>query len=194
MSGKERAVNDMMNNASDIGDYVTWLIGPSNLRLANSIDPNSITNLIVLLSNVQFDCTLHSDSPRVEDAFTLRDEYVEQAGSLESSDRRLYGPASVLEVLVVMAIRFDMEVYGDPGEPKPDVLFLGWLNNLGIVVPDAEWSVENSNNILSKLSKWMQRSYGDDGKGSIFPLKSVTFGFSESDMWRQMHIFYYENQ
>jgi len=186
-----------MGNVNNISEYVNWLIGPQNLGLARSIDQGRISLLIELLSNTKFECSIPEDNPRTEDAFDLRREYISECrynSEEPQADDRLYGPASVLEVLVALAIRFDMEVVGNPGVPQPDRLFMEWLDNLGVVVMDSEWSIDNSNLIMLKLSKWMNRNYKDDGKGSIFPLKHVTFNFSKSDIWRQCYVFYYENR
>lgn len=174
-------------------DYSKWLVTDSGLHLDRSIDIRCISNLISVLQNTDFKFS-SMDRPRVDDAFDLRSVYVgtHRFNNVDNVDMRIYGCASVLELLASLAIRVDMEIVGDPANPRPDALFLDWIKNLGILVKDDKWTIEKSNNIVKKLSKWMLRDYEDDGKGSIFVLKSVTFNFSKSDIWRQIYKYYYE--
>lgn len=176
---------------SRMTNYIEWLVTSSGLGLDRSIDINSIVGVLTLLQNTDF--TFSSmDRPRVDDAFDLRSIYVDNCIKI-NDDPRVYGCSSVLEVLIAFAIRVDMEVVGNPSDPRPDILFLNWIKNLGVLITDDKWTVEKSNLVRKKLSKWMNRDYKDDGKGSIFPLKSPSFDFYKADMWDQMYKFYYNN-
>ena len=178
---------------SQMTNYIEWLVTDSGLCLDRSINIGMYTSLLATLQNIDFRFN-SMDRPRVDDAFNLRSVYIEnhRFNRTDDTDMRIYGCVSVLELLVSLAIRVDMEIVGEPGNPRPDILFLDWIKNLGILVKDDKWTIEKSNAIVKKLSKWMLRDYGDDGKGSIFVLKSVTFGFSKTDIWRQIYKYYYE--
>lgn len=179
---------------SNMTNYVEWLVTDSGLYLDRSINIGEITCLLAVLqaTDFKFDSI---DRPRVEDAFDLRKVYIEllKGSRLKDNDDRVYECVSVLELLVSLAIRVDMEIVGEPGNPRPDILFADWIKNLGILIKNDKWTIEKSNQVIKKLSKWMLREYGDDGKGSIFALKSVSFNFSKSDIWRQIYQYYYEN-
>ena len=176
-------------------NYVKWLVTDSGLHLDRSVDLSGITSLLATLQNTEFKFS-SMDRPRVDDAFDLRKSYIYliQNTIVSDTEDRIYDCVSVLELLVAFAIRVDMEVVGEPGNPRPDILFLEWLKNLGIFITDDKWNIDKSNQVIKKLSKWMTRSYKDDGKGSIFPLKSVTFNFSKTDIWSQMYQYYYQNE
>lgn len=171
-------------------NYVEWLVTSSGLGLERSIDISSISSLLNILQRTDFVFS-SKDRPRVDDAHDLRSIYVDNCIKI-NNDMRVYGCVSVLELLVSFAIRIDQEVVGDPGNPRPDILFMSWIKNLGILITDDKLDINKSNLIIKKLSKWMARDYKDDGKGSIFPLKSPSFDFSKDDMWRQMYIYYYK--
>lgn len=177
---------------SQMTNYVEWLVTSSGLRLDKAMDITRLSCLLTTLQNTDFKFS-SMDRPRVDDAFDLRSIYVENCSDI-NDDNRVFGCVSVLELLVSLAIRVDMEIVGDPADPKPYQLFLDWVKNLGIFVTDDCWTVEKSNIIVKKLSKWMAREYKDDGKGSIFSLKSVTFNFSKTDIWRQIYQYYYKNE
>lgn len=178
---------------SHMTNYVKWLVTDSGLCLDKSIDINQITSLLAILQATDFKFK-SMDRPRVDDAFDLRSVYRDSLNTTPicDVDYRIFECVSVLELLVSLAIRVDMEIVGEPGNPRPDILFINWIKNLGILVKDDKWSIEKSNQIIKKLSKWMLREYGDDGKGSIFALKSVSFDFSKTDIWGQIYRYYYE--
>lgn len=175
-------------------NYVEWLVTNSGMDLYKSLDIREYTCLLTTLQNTDFKFS-SMDGPRVDDAVDLRSVYVESRRNMAIGmiDNRVHGSVSVLELLVAFAIRVDMEVVGDPGNPRPDILFTEWLKNLGVLITDDKWTIEKSNLVMKKLSKWMTRDYKDDGKGGIFPLKSVTFNFSKTDIWSQMYKYYYQN-
>lgn len=179
---------------SHLTNYMRWLVTDSGLGLDRSINIDNYSCLLATLQNTDFRFS-SKDRPRVDDAFDLRSVYIDMIKNefVGDPDERVFGCVSVLELLVAFAIRVDMEIVGDPGNPRPDILFFDWIKNLGIWIEDGNWTVEKSNNVIKKLSKWMDRDYKDDGKGSIFPLKSVTFEFSKTDIWRQMYKYYYGN-
>lgn len=174
---------------SHMTNYIEWLVTSSGLYLERSLAFGEYTSLLHTLQNVDFKFS-SMDRPRVDDAFDLRSIYVDNCIKL-NDDGRVYANASVLEVLVALAIRVDMEITGEPGNPRPDILFVEWLKNLGILVKDEKWDIKKSNLVIKRLSKWMLREYNDDGKGSIFAPKCVTFGFSKTDIWRQIYQNYY---
>ena len=106
--------------------------------------------------------------------------------------------ATVLEVLAALAERIDMALFRAPDmEDQSQRWFWLMLHNLGIdEFCDENWTVESDILVGNALNIWLNRAYGDDGKGSLFPKNSENYlgkEYQKIEIWDQMQNFFREN-
>lgn len=138
----------------------------------------SYNNLIHFLNNKEFvvDHNVSRDKNRASDGIQLRREYFGEGYPTL--------PCTVLEMLIALAIRIDSEYTGDPGEPKPGVIFWEMVNNLDLT---------HTNNPGRILDRFMMREYEPSGRGGLFPLKHPTSDQRYVEIWYQMMSYVMEN-
>ena len=164
-------------------DYTNWM-----MRKINFYDPN-YTILIDFLNKIPFIWTIEMDQNRASDGLYLRKMYYEDRYFDENF---MFGrDVSVLEVLVALAIRMDNEYVGDPGEPNPGIIFLEFLENLGLdSCVNANFSCEKCEKIIEI---WLKRRFNSRGIGSIFPIKKPKRDQRRIEIWSQMQEYIMEN-
>lgn len=154
-----------------------------------SIYNKKYTKLLEFLLQVPFYCTLEEDEPRLEDGRFFRDDVVGYCGVSEREIDEL--EISVLEVLIELSIRIDMEYTGDPRHPYPESIFWELLNNLGLnKFTNRSFDSECVEEILDI---WMNRKFERDGTGSIFPLGRTRRDQTRICIWDQMNEYVKEN-
>ncbi|MDO4378315.1 MAG: hypothetical protein Q4C64_04075 [Erysipelotrichia bacterium] len=101
------------------------------------------------------------------------------------------GDPNVLEVLVALALRLDLDVIGDDDEKHLGDWFWGMLFNLGL----SEYDDDNfdKKQVESKIDIWLSRGFDYSGKGSIFPLKSPQTDQRITEIWYQANAYIIEN-
>lgn len=173
--------NWLLNLVGFVGDFrcsrVKYDAGPGHLR------PKNYDILMSKLHDRDFYYIIESDESRMKDGLILRYDFFDDCDIIGGSFKN---PCSVLEMLVGLAVRIDSEYIGDPGDPHPERFFWEMICNLGLNTLDNEHF--NSDTFDRIIVTWLNREYDFDGKGSIFPLKSVTSdGFSDTkvtEIWQ----------
>ena len=171
-------------------DYFEWLCDIVR------VDEQTLYWYDILWSmyNTDFVAKLRRDSNRIEDAYELRREFL----SIFGPGSRLFTdvPASVLEVLVALARRGEMEIMHDPelGD-RTSEWFWTMINNLGLddfAYRGALDSPDVDLEVMKILENFMARKYSKDGKGGIFQNKTGQIDMRKEELWNQMC--YYFNQ
>lgn len=169
-----------------MNNYLNWLLEMVNfdrlvgLRKGGFPTSLSYNRLLYFLSCKEFKCIIERDQNRVKDGLSLRYKYFEDFGQPEDI---LGVNASVLEVLVGLAIRLDREYIGDPGDPHPEFIFWEMICNLKLdKFDDSRWAYGEAERIVDI---WLLREYNFDGNGGIFPLSVATFDQRNSEIWNQ---------
>lgn len=141
------------------------------------------------------------DGKKLQEDFLL-DEFQIPLSSETGKKFLKKNDCSVLEMLLALSIRADLEYTGDgSGDGKVD-LFWQMLDNLGLLVyQNRRFDDEKVGKILRK---WLDRDYDSSGNGSIFPLKRWhsdpkkreilrEIDQTEREIWDQMMAFLCEN-
>ena len=180
-------------------DYFSWLI-----RLVSKRD-RRYEKLGQELHKKKFRWFVHNDENRCADGLALRDRFVELEGLDESHlevEYFLKGDCTVLEMLIGLAMRMNDLMYDldDTQKDKTPIFFWHLLKNLtldrfddghglrGEFDPAVEAEIDEILEIL------MDRTYGVDGLGGLFPLKKRNRkDQSVTEIWYQMMAWLDEN-
>ena len=142
--------------------------------------------------------TIKDDEIRATDAMELRRRYADEVGisagkSERDTDRiwkSIHGKCSVLELILSLCFRLDEMLNEDEPEQMVGEFFGIFLRNLGL--ENAVQTKEDRLEVLSKISRFMERKYKADGSGGgLFPLRewSVETGKDQRkvSIWYQMN-------
>lgn len=180
-------------------DYVLWLykhigkLKPSYLKLCKE------------LHRKKFRWFIQNDDNRCLDGLELRERFVEDTRLDESHTEVAYflkEECSVLEVLVALAQRMNGLMYdlNDTGKNRSGEFFQEMLENLRLDrftdnrSPDGRFPPVDEAEIDEILEVMMDRTYGVDGRGGLFPLKKRhKEDQSGVEIWYQMMVWLDEN-
>ncbi|HOA03649.1 MAG TPA: hypothetical protein PKI27_15170 [Dermatophilaceae bacterium] len=160
--------------------YLRWLYGQvASVRLKN---PNrTYWSLLRLLYTTEFVWFVPNDDNRAEDGRELRYEFIEETGIAHLDDEWLALNCSMLEMLIALSRRLAFEADG-----QARAWFWHLLHNLEIdnytdaVAPFPERRI---NNVLDTV---IWRTYREDGRGGLFPLKRAHENQKKVEIWYQL--------
>jgi len=165
-------------------DYFDWL--------CDIVHANEQTlywnDILWELYNTNFVVVIKRDNNRVDDAYALRDEFM-YGHSGHQSDF-LDTPPSLLEVLIALARRGEIEIMHDPelGDRTPK-WFWTMLFNLGLdefAYMGALNDPENDLKMAKIVDNFMYKKHSRDGNGGIFLAKSGQIDMRKEELWNQM--------
>jgi len=151
-------------------------------------------NLCRYLHGQEFNVVVTMDSNRIGDALREREIFTDTIDhSLRPNEvnELMARPVSIFEVLVSIAIRIDFLMDDLISPPRIDEWFYELLKNLELdQLTDNHWS--GSRRQIEEIDEiiriFMYRDYGDDGKGSLFPMAPKTIiGWPGVELWYQMN-------
>lgn len=157
--------------------YFEWLL---EIIEYNPDGPETHNYLLWHLYGTPFYYLKDTDENRVFDGLKLREEYDEYF-AVSSKEY----PCSVLEVLIALAKRCEEDIMEDPdsGDKTPQWFWI-MIQNLGLLsMDDAHY---DGRYVQKVLTKFMNREYGPDGRGSIFYSNNTDRDFRTADLWYQM--------
>lgn len=128
------------------------------------------------------------DENRSSDGTFLREVYVEDEGE----EYPMLRGCSILEMLIGLARRMDTDILydSDYGDRTHEWFWL-LIKNLGLDRHDDNHYVDDEvNEILDIL---LDREYGTDGAGGLFPLRHSERDQRKVEIWDQMQSFIMEN-
>ena len=178
-----------MPNLQIIDDYYIWLI---DLVEYNGFDGRGYTRVLTKLFDEEFYWSISGDRNRAVDGIRLRstfatDDYI--GGSYLTSSMPEY--CTVLEMMIALAKRMEDDILYDPDEPNRTGVWFGiMMENLGMLeLDDRNYKDEI---FYEKLNNFLNRSYPDNGEGSLFGPLMGHFCMPKTEIWYQMH--YYINE
>lgn len=148
-------------------------------------EDDSHTKLLRAMHQVIFRYSMAMDENRAVDGMELRERFIYEE-ELPWDDRLyLSGPCSVLEMLIALAYRCEIEImdnkkYGN----RTTKWFWEMLKNL-----DIDWMTNDrfDSDILEKrLHVWMSRKHGPHGEGAIFYIPNCTEDLRSVEIWYQL--------
>lgn len=172
--------------------YRAWLM--------DEMDANGYSILFDTLYGIEF--TWPSDIPRDGDRAAagqdLRLEFEHESG-MECDDEWLEWPCSFLEMLVGLAWSIEDHILYDWSKgDRSSVWFWMIMDNLGLSFLDDEWMelypTKSLKYILRTCQTVMDRSYGADGDGGLFPLEHPETDQRKVEIWYQANAYILENE
>jgi hypothetical protein len=164
----------------DIGiytDYYIWL--KDQIQLPQHKTYNT---LLAIMFHTEFVWIIPNDDNRIVDALDLR---IQQMGT---HAKEVLNGATVLEVLIAVSRRLEFNA----GRNAP---YWAWhlIKNLGLGKMSDPLSNRNCERVESILSGFIWRTYSQDGRGGLFPLKDAKEDQTKVEIWYQMNAYIIEN-
>lgn len=167
--------------------YLDWLyknIGP----LQNRNPERSYWMLAVALYQKEFVWHVPNDDNRVEDGRELREIFLDDVG-LAGDQLWLDEGCSMLEMLVALSRRLGFQTGEDSFE-----WFWVLADNLELrPYVDETFSEDFNVDVDLILDQVIDRTYGPDGRGGLFPLKYPAADQTTIEIWYQMAAYLMEN-
>lgn len=161
-------------------DYFSWLCGLTG-RPKNRNPNRSYWKLLHQLHQKPFRWFVNNDGNRNEDGKELRQEFLERTG-LEGEDIFLDMDASMLEMLLALSRRVAYESYGQPAD-----WFWKMLENLDMRhYTDANYDENVAHEVDDAIEVVLDRDYGFEGRGGLFPLRMATTDQRRTELRYQM--------
>ena len=170
-------------------EYYYWLCDIINVDQYNV----SYWLLIKKLQDTEFIDKVPNDDNRIDDGKKLRDIFADETGYTNYTF--LDGPCSMLEMLIGLSIRIE-DILEDCEEgDRTRVWFWEMIKNLGLDKYDDESYFDHggSDAIVEILDKLINRKYGRNGNGGLFPLKDAKKDQRNVEIWYQMCAYLLEN-
>lgn len=150
--------------------------------------------LLEHLHRIEFYSLVPNDDNRGVDGEQLRTIFIDEVGP-QGSTSLPTGPCTVLEMLVGVAYRLEFELLGGRYErPASDWFWvlienleLEWCDNVLYPRPDSV------NEVDERVKNLLERNYGTDGRGGLFPLKRAQKDQRRIEIWYQMSVWIIEN-
>ena len=177
-------------------EYFEWLYNyVCNGRSHSKI---SYVKLLKLLHQIEFTFSIPMDENRAIDGIDLRYRFAVDNGYdsretiLDIHDVMdiLYGPCSVLEMMVALAIRCEETImddtrYGD----RTGQWFWNMISNLGIGLMTDD--IFDEDLVLMIIYRFLDRNYEPDGKGGLFYIRGCEDDLRDIEIWTQLSWYLY---
>lgn len=155
-------------------EYFEWMY---NLACGDRFSRHiSYRKLFMHLHDTEFIYYILKDENRAEDGAGLRRRF---------SGHSQYGPCSVLEMILALAIRCEENIMDNPeyGD-RTGQWFWGMINNLGLgAMDDNNYDREY---VESVLDRFMNRQYEPDGRGGLFTIRHCDKDLRNVEIWHQL--------
>lgn len=192
-----RVENTLMNEnpTKTEKQYFKWLV-----RIVGGSRHSGRSYLFLLkaLHKREFYWIITNDENRAGDGRSLRLDFKFDKGLEDDKSKdELAGPCSVLEMLVGLSRRIEMDIMSDPKRGnRTKMWFWEMINNLGLSEFD-----DNSFDLMAVnmiLDRFLDRKYDNFGRGSLFYMpdlgeKYPKLNWKALEIWSQMHR-YFENR
>lgn len=173
----------MTLNSDKVRDaYFNWLYDA--VCKGRSHENISYKKLFAFLHDIEFTFNIRNDINRARDGVDLRYKY-----AMRFDDERvldiLDGPCSVLEMMVALAIRCEVEImddtrYGD----RTGQWFWEMMSNLGIGNMFDE--AFDADFVEERIAIFLNREYEPNGKGGLFYIMGCQHDLRDLEIWTQL--------
>ena len=188
----------VINTKESYFHYLLSLISDDKVRAADSY-----YNLCLLFFSTPFEVLNPMDKNRVSDAEELRDLWVESTRVKDERLKQEYAKdllgidISFLEVVIALANKVDTQILADPSKPDlTSVMFWDFVDNLvkygtfgsaykkaSDVLTDDKWCMFTEEAMKASIKKVISRTYHEDGRGGLFPLRKPKINQRKTEMW-----------
>lgn len=163
-------------------DYFEWMYDlMCEGRFAKTI---TYRQLFTFLYDTEFVYFVPHDENRAQDGIDLRYRYC-VLHKCEDLERYLGGPCSVLEMMVALAIRCEERIMCDPEKgDRTAQWFWSMMTSLGLSsMNDTNYNEWLVNDVITRF---LNREYDPDGKGSLFTIKRWNRDARTVEIWHQL--------
>lgn len=169
-----------------------------NLMRGNNHNGHSYNFLFTILFRVDFVAAVERDENRIEDAKEMRKAWLIERNETDPDKiplDALDGPASLLEVMVALAIRIEDDIMQNDNEgDRTTNWFWAMLQNAGLErCTDDDPSEDAESYIYSVVNRVMDREYGVDGRGGFWPVVLSKADQRKVELWYQASAWLCEN-
>lgn len=181
-----------MTNNNVSREYREWLKFKVGLKKFGHSLGKKYTRLFEMLYNKSFIATLELDENRCDDGKNLRWEFEYEQGYRIRGE--LDGPCTVLEVILSLAIKYASDIGG--GDDQKEVISCFWrmIDNLHLLdFTDEVMDSYGEDEVDDILEQFIDRGYGYDGTGGLFPLDHPKEDQRNVELWYQMSAYLIEN-
>ena len=148
---------------------------------------NGYTSLCAQLHSIKFKALVRNDYNRSVDGEYLRDMFFDTINR---------GRCTLFEMLLGLSFRLEFEVISSKWEKDYVEWFWILIDNLGLMVYDDESYIlmpESRKDVENICNRLLNREYGPDGFGGLFPLKYTENDQRKVEIWYQMTEYIKEN-
>lgn len=168
-------------------DYYQWLLEKVNGYAEPYYNYSLLLNE---LHSIEFTWSIKRDENRAFDGEKLRWIYMDE----NNIPDLYYTPGvkcSVLEMLIGLSLRCDIDIMGEGDEPDASKWFWIMIDNLDLMrCTDDNFS---PGYVRQQIEIWLDRVYQRNGKGSPFPLRKSHRDQRKVEIWLQMCGYLSEN-
>ena len=175
-----------------IESYFDWLCERVGIQDKHVKDSQAIDILYTTTFEVckKYQKQVALDEARIEDALSMREKFMNDSDFEPMFDTRFLlgvglSDVSIFEIIVALA---DRMVYNCSDSIDRDAAFFIMFRNLfsGIDENDIE-------KLHERVQNFLDREYGKDGFGGLFPLKNPKKDQRKVEIWYQMMAYIIEN-
>lgn len=167
--------------------YLHWLYS----QVANvKVKPRTRTywSLMRQIYETIFVALVPHDENRIADSRELRYEFLAECEDVEGDPEWIRLPATMLELLIVLARQLAFEMDDAPG-----VWFWHLIERLGLRdFTDSKYDSHAEKVVRKALDRVIWRTYSYDGDGGLFPLENPGSDQREVELWYQLNAYLME--
>lgn len=168
--------------------YFNWLCDAVNGRLRTSATDDNISfdKLLMYLHGTEFEYSIPMDANRADDGIGLRYRFASENNIPdENIADTIYGPCSMLEMMVGLAIRCEESIMDDPAYGnRTGQWFWGMIVNLGL--GSMTNSRFNRRQVDKAIRQFLDREYEPNGKGGLFTVRNCDEDLRKVEIWYQL--------
>lgn len=174
---------EFVKDVDDRTIYIDWLV-----NLVNVMVYRDYTDLLYMLSEIEFYPLINYDEDRGDDGIALRELWSSVTDIQSDLD---FGGASVLEVLIGIAKRIEFQLFGSHYIDEWDYVKVFWdmIWNLGLEDFSGTLSCDTFDEVDRIVTLWLNREYFRHKKGNIFIIRNDNRNMQKLNIWTQMTLY-----
>ena len=151
-------------------------------------DEISFRKLLTHLHDVRFKYFIPKDQNRAEDGVALRLRFVHDRG-YDNMENRILDildfPCSVLEMMIALAIRCEVDIMDDPQVGDRTTQWF-WEMVVSLGLGSQQDTRYDAQYVDTVLDIFLHREYEPNGKGGLFTIKHCDRDLRDVEIWHQL--------
>ena len=166
-----------------INEYFEWMF---DLVCDGRYINISFRKLLMFLHDTEFIFFIQKDENRAYDGIELRRRFgLQKRYSQDYIDEYLFGPCSVLEMMIALSIRCEESIMDDTEYGnRTGQWFWGMISSLGLSsMTDDMFNKQYATNVINRF---LNREYEPNGKGGLFTIRNCKDDLRNVEIWYQL--------